>query len=104
MADVTIQVPPPSGSLSLNVGDNLYIEAKKDINFCCSIGANFSPNISSLTFNKDTTNGPYNAVTAGTGKYNTSDKDKTCDPNAPSPILNAQSVQINPPPPRPRPK
>jgi hypothetical protein len=96
MADVTIQVPPPSGSLSLNVGDNLYIEAKKDITFCCSIGGNFSPKISSICFDKDTTNGPYNAVTAGTGKYNASDKGTNCDPSAPSPILTAQSVQINP--------
>lgn len=96
MADQTIQVPPPSGTLNLNVGDNLYIEAKKDITFCCSIGSNFSPDISSISFDKDTTNGPYNAVTAGSGKYNTSDKGTACNPNAPNPVLNAQSVQINP--------
>jgi hypothetical protein len=102
MANVTIQLPPPSGSLNLNVGDNLYIEAKKDITFCCSIGANFSPNISSISFDKDTTNGPYNAVTAATGKYNTSDKGQPCSTVSAAAVV--QSVQINPPPPRPKPK
>jgi hypothetical protein len=110
MSDTTIQLPPPSGSLSLIVGDNLYIVAKKDMVFCCDIGANFSPDISSMTFDKDTTNGPYQAVTAGSGNYNADDKGKPCDcsdhkeakghkpTGTPNPTATAKGVQISNPP------
>lgn len=103
MANQTIQVPPPQGDISLNVGDNLYIDANKALTFCCSIGANFSPNISSLSLAKDSNNGPYQAITAGSGKYNTSEGVNPCDTNAPNPkATTAKSVQINNPPPRPK--
>ena len=98
MSTVTIQLPPPSGTLSLTVGDSLYIDAKKDIEFCCSIGSNFSPDITSMQFDKDTSNGPYVAITAGSGNYNTNDKGQTCDPSAPNPRATAKSVQISNPP------
>lgn len=95
MADVTITVPPPEGSISIQVGQTLGITARHACNFCCSIGGNFSPSIASIQLNAGD-NGPYTAQTTGSGKYNTS-TDKPCDPNEPSPVLMAQSVQITPP-------
>lgn len=96
MANQTIQVPPPQGNINVDVGDNLYITANKAVTFCCSIGANFSPAITSLSLTKDSNNGPYQAITAGSGKYNTSEGVNPCDPNAPDPKATAKSVQINP--------
>ena len=101
MADVPIQVPPPHGDISMTVGDNLYIHANKACTFCCGIGANFSPNITSLSLVKDSDNGPYQAMTAASGKYNTSEGVNPCDPNAPDITMSAKSIQINNPPPRP---
>lgn len=92
MAEVKINVPPPDGPISLNVGDTLTIHAAKGCNFCCSIGGNFSPSIASITLSQGD-NGPYTAETAGSGRYNTSDLDKSC--STADPTLTAKSVQIN---------
>jgi hypothetical protein len=97
-----INVPPPSGNIDLTVGDELIIHAAQACTFCCSIGSNFSPDLTSVSLSQG--DNRYTAETAGSGEYNTSDSGAACDPNAPSPILTAKSVQINPPPPRPRPK
>lgn len=94
--DVRINVPPPEGAFSISVGKKLTIHAAKACNFCCGIGNNFSPSIANISLSQGD-NGPYTAVTAGSGMYNTSDSGTTCDPNAPSPILTAKSVQITNP-------
>lgn len=92
-ADVCINVPPPSGDFSINVGQTLEIHAAQACTFCCSIGGNFSPSLSNVQLVQGK-NGPYTAETAGTGSYNTSDPNSTCI--TASVTLNAKSVQINP--------
>ena len=95
MADVKINVPPPGGNITLNVGDNLTIHAAQACNFCCTIGNNFSPSIASISLSQGD-NGPYKAESTGSGTYNTSDTGTDCSATSPSPILTAKSVQINP--------
>lgn len=95
MANARINVPPPSGSFSLNVGDTLTIHAAQACTFCCSIGDNFSPSLANTQLSQGD-NGPYTADTTGSGKYNTSDPNSTCNPTAPDPTATAKSVQINP--------
>ncbi|HEV2463838.1 MAG TPA: hypothetical protein VGT04_08540 [Acidobacteriaceae bacterium] len=94
MADVKINVPPPAGSLSLAVGDQLTIHAAQACSFCCSIGDNFTPSIASIQLAHGD-NGPYTADSVGSGQYNTADANSPCNPNAPRPMLNAQSIQIH---------
>lgn len=94
MADVTIQVPPPSGGISINVGQTLEINAVLACNFCCTIGANFSPSIADIALSQGS-NGPYTAMTAGNGMYNAS-HDLATPCTTASPVLVPQSVQINP--------
>lgn len=92
-----INVPPPEGAFSIGVGQQLTIHAAKACNFCCSIGDNFNPSIASITLSQGD-NGPYTAQTAGSGMYNaTNSTSEQCDPNAPSPVLMAKSVQITNP-------
>jgi hypothetical protein len=98
-----INVPPPSGNINLTVGDELTIHAAQACNFCCTIGSNFSPDLTDVALSQGD-NGPYTAETAGSGQYNTSDSGSACNPNAPNPRAIAKSVQINPPTPRPKPK
>lgn len=94
MADLTIQVPPPTGGISISVDQTLEINAEKECNFCCTIGANFSPSIANILLTKGL-NGPFTATTVGSGMYNASpNKDTAC--TTASPVLNAQSIQINP--------
>jgi hypothetical protein len=94
MADQTINVPPPGGAISLNVGDTLTIDVgNEDILFCCSIGGNFNPSIASIHLSKNSSTS-YTAETAGTGTYNTSKKDETCNPSGGT-TATAKSVQIS---------
>lgn len=95
MADVSINVPPPAGGISIKVGQTLNIHAAQACTFCCSVGGNFSPSIANIQLSHGD-NGPYTAETAGSGMYNTSDPNTTCSASAPSPTLTAKSVQINP--------
>lgn len=89
-----INVPPPEGPISINVGQTLTIHAARPCHFCCSIGANFSPDITSLELSAgDTT---YVAQTAGTGNYNSSDPNTTCNPNGGAALTACKSIQINP--------
>jgi hypothetical protein len=97
-ADVCINVPPPSGTLTMTVGQTLEIHAAQACTFCCSIGGNFSPSLSNVQLAQGK-NGPYTAETAGTGSYSTSDKGQPCNTSARNPAATAQSVQINNPPP-----
>lgn len=89
-----INVPPPEGNLSISVGEELTIHAARACTFCCSIGGNFSPSLTSVQLVHGN-NGPYTAQTAGTGNYNTSDPNTACNPNA-GVTLACKSVQINP--------
>jgi len=91
--DVRINVPPPAGTISINVGETLCIHAAQACNFCCTIGANFSPSIANIALSQGE-NGPYTAETVGSGMFNTSDSGSPC--STASPILTAKSVQINP--------
>jgi hypothetical protein len=95
MSEVKINVPPPAGGFSMTVGDTLTIHAAHACNFCCSIGSNFDPDITSISLSQGD-NGPYTAETAGNGNYDATDPGTTCNPSAPSPVLTAKSVQINP--------
>lgn len=93
MADVSINVPPPGGDISIDVGQTLEIHAARACNFCCTIGDHFSPSIANISLSQGD-NGPYTAETAGSGTYNTSDSGTPC--TTASPTLVAKSVQINP--------
>lgn len=92
MANLTIHVPPAHDFINMKVGDNLYIDAKIDVTFCCDIGNNFIPSISNLQLPKGSNNGPYEAVTAGSVKYNTSGEGEPCNPDPPSPMLAPKSA------------
>lgn len=94
MADVKINVPPANSPAKLKVGDSLYIHVAKACNFCCSIGDNFSPSIKSLPNLSSGDHGPYYAQSDATGKYNSSDLDKQCNPG--DARQNSQSIQIIP--------
>lgn len=102
MSNQTINVPPSSGNINMNVGDELTIHAARACTFCCSIGGNFSPSLTNASL-AEGDNGPYTAETAGSGMYDAVDAGSNCDPSAPNPRLTAKSVQINNPP-VPRPK
>ena len=49
MADVSINVPPPGGDISIDVGQTLEIHAARACNFCCTIGDHFSPSIANIS-------------------------------------------------------
>lgn len=92
MADQRINIPPPSGDISLNVNDKLTIHAARACTFCCSIGNKFSPDITNVQLSAG--DHVYTAITVGTGKYNSSDPNTECNPQGLT--LVAKSVQINP--------
>lgn len=102
MANQRINVPPPDGSLSLTVGDTLTIHAARACNFCCSIGGNFSPSLTSIQLVHGD-NGPYTAETAGSGNYDATELGSSCDPSG-GVRLTAKSVQISNPPAKRHPK
>lgn len=89
-----INVPPPEGNISISVGEQLTIHAARACTFCCSIGGNFSPSLASVQLSQGD-NGPYTANTTGSGTYNTSDPNTTCNPSG-SVTATFKSVQINP--------
>lgn len=89
-----INVPPPEGPISITVGQQLTIHAARACNFCCSIGNLFNPDITSLTLAHGD-NGPYTAQSAGSGNYNSSDLNTTCNPNSIA-MTSCKSIQINP--------
>lgn len=88
-----INVPPPEGPISMDVGQELTIHAAQACNFCCSIGNHFNPDITNLTLVHGD-NGPYTAITAGSGNYNSSDSGTTCNPNSAA-LTACKSIQIN---------
>lgn len=88
-----INVPPPAGSISMPVGENLTIHAAQACTFCCSIGGNFSPDITTIQLSQGD-NGPYTAEAVGSGKYNTSASNSPCNPQTLT--QTAQSIQITP--------
>jgi hypothetical protein len=87
-----INVPPPEGPISMEVGQQLTIHAAQACNFCCNIGNLFDPDITSLTLVQGN-NGPYTALSAGSGNYNSSDLGATCSPNSAA-LTACKSIQI----------
>ncbi|MGH9586013.1 MAG: hypothetical protein ACRD3F_03615 [Acidobacteriaceae bacterium] len=89
-----INVPPPEGPISMNVGQQLTIHAARACNFCCNIGDHFNPDITSLSLSHGD-NGPYTAMSTASGTYNSSDPGTTCNPSSIA-MTNCKSIQINP--------
>lgn len=92
MPDPHINVPPPDGDISMSVGQTLRIHAAQACTFCCSIGASFSPDLTSVQLLAG--DSYFIADTANSGTYNTSEPNTNC--STADPTATAKSVQINP--------
>lgn len=95
MPNPRINVPPPSGDISISVGQDLYIHAAQACNFCCTIGNCFTPDITSLSLASGE-HGPYHANSSASGTYNSSDPGTTCNPSGGAALTACKSIQINP--------
>lgn len=83
----SISIPPLTGNISVNAGDELTITAASACTFTCSIGAYFSPSLANASLVPGD-NGPYQANRSGSGTYNA----VASGPH----VLVGKSIQINP--------